>query len=59
MNVATRKSIAASNQFKRGGFNRRQKGYPLVTSELKPEAAAAGATGKQAPQAAPPIVHSH
>jgi cytochrome c oxidase cbb3-type subunit III len=37
----------------------KQKGYPLVTSELKPEAAAAGATGKQAPQAAPPIVHSH
>lgn len=32
----------------------KQKGYPMKTAELKPEAAAAGATGHQAPQAAPP-----
>jgi 3-mercaptopyruvate sulfurtransferase SseA len=37
----------------------KQKGYPMKTAELKPEAAAAGATGHQAPQAAPPPPEDH
>ena len=37
----------------------KQKGYPIKVAELKPEAAAAGASGMQPPQAAPPPLEDH
>ena len=37
----------------------KQRGYPIKTAELKPEAAAAGANGMQAPHAAPPPHEDH
>ena len=37
----------------------KQKGYPIKVAELKPEAAAAGASGMQPPQAAPPPPEDH